>query len=74
MKNNYVGKACWQARGYVSISVGHVVEQKMEGSWLMLLISWIGSKDQTWEKISNISFNIDIVGSNLDKNSYKVVC
>jgi hypothetical protein len=46
----------------------------MEGSWLMLLVSWVGSKDKTWEKISNISFNIDMVGSNLDKNSYKVVC
>ncbi len=74
MKTIYVGKAFWKDIGYVLISVGHVVDQKMEGSWLMLLVSWVGSKDKTWEKISNISFNIDMVGSNLDKNSYKVVC
>jgi len=56
---NYIGKKCWQAVGYACIKFGSIVDQKMEGKWLVLKVNWKKSNDFSWEKINNISFNME---------------
>ena len=58
---NYTGMICWQASGFKSITFGKVLEQKLEkNGWLMLRVEWENSKSITWEKVANLSFNLDL--------------
>ena len=53
---DYIGKRCWQARGYTTVLFGNVIDQKMEDKWLMLQIKWDHSPITTWETVVNVSF------------------
>tara|TARA_B100000963_G_C22574184_1_gene647568 strand:- start:210 stop:398 length:189 start_codon:yes stop_codon:yes gene_type:complete len=55
---DYIGKVCWQARGYSSIRFGVVIDQKMEDKWLMFKVSWDNCIEESWEKCLNVSFTI----------------
>ena len=54
---DYVGKRCWQAWGYASITVGTVKEQEMREKWLVLKVVW-DNGSTTWEKAINLSFSL----------------
>ena len=54
---NYVGKRCWQAWGYSSMSVGTVKEQEMRDKWLVLKVVW-DNGSSSWEKAINLSFSL----------------
>ena len=53
---SYIGKRCWQARGFTTLSFGNIVNQKMENDWLLVEVRWSASGDATWERVVNVSF------------------
>lgn len=53
---NYIGKKCFQCHGFKTVIFGHIIDQKLDGKWLTVLVSWEHSSEQTWEKAQNVGF------------------
>lgn len=59
---NYKNKRCWQAVTQTTLRKGIVIDQKINNSgWLLAHVKW-QNNTFTWEKVANLSFNLDILG------------
>ena len=58
MSKDYVGKKCWQARGYTTIKFGTILSQRIDNGWRMVCVKWDNDPITTWEKVNNVSFEL----------------
>ncbi len=51
-----VGKPILRSFGYITLAFGRITEQRKEGPWVMVRISWVEDwlDDSEWYKLANV--------------------